>query len=199
MTGTVATEAAGRDPAPGPLRPRKTRVRPGLLPALLLAAGSNSVGFAQDDSETEAQYQPDEVPTCNVTSASRTRDACGIEAATVTRTERESRLTFELAAPAILQCEVVIDSEYTQRDTIVRVNGSITNETCAASSGEYEIEIRVRNSTGEQQVLVFSESWQRDDDQPVAISADYPIGENTELIRLRSRGLRCNCTDPAEE
>ena len=65
--------------------------------------------------------------------------------------------------------------------------------------GDYEIEVRVRDANGDQQVLVFSESWQRDDDQPVAISADYPIGEDVELIRLRSRGLRCACLEDIVE
>ena len=166
---------------------------------LFILAGSATTASAQEDKDLESQYQPDEVPACNVASASRTRQECGVDSPVILSSETEFTLSLELEAPSLHQCEMRIDSEYTQRDTIARVTGAIDNETCSASSGNYEIEVRVRDPNGDVQLLVFSESWQRDDDQPVTISADYPIGEDVELIRLRSRGLRCTCLDATSE
>jgi hypothetical protein len=40
------------------------------------------------------------------------------------------------------------------------------------------------------------ETWQRDDDKDVSFSADYPIGENVDLVSARVRGLSCTCADP---
>ena len=165
------------------------------LPMILLIVSAASTGSAQDEPDIERQYQPDEIPTCNVASASRTREACDEGAPQVKRTERELSLSFEVAAPDLRQCEIAIDNEYYQRDTIVRVNSMIKNSDCAASSGAFDIELQVRNMDGGTERLVFHELWQRDDDQPVKFTADYPIGENLELVRLRSRGPSCTCND----
>jgi hypothetical protein len=88
--------------------------------------------------------------------------------------------------------------EYSQWGTIARVQGTLNNETCAASAGQYEIAVRVKDENGEMRTLEFSETWQRNDDQPVTFTADYPIGENVELIRLNSRWLSCTCVDTTE-
>lgn len=154
---------------------------------------------AQDGTGSEDGTFPGEAPTCRVASASRTREACSVDSPTILRTETEFTLSIELAAPINLQCKATIGLQYHQRDTIARVNGVIENEACAASSGSYEIEAKVKDENGERKTLVFQESWQRDDDQPVAVAADYPIGENVELIRLRARRLRCKCDDDIEE
>jgi len=161
----------------------------------LLLAGFVTIAAAQDQSG-----RSDGVSTCQSSAgASRTREACGEEEQTVLRIKREVTLFEGLAAPQDLQCETEIIVEYFQRDTIARVTGLIENETCAASSGQYEVAIRVKDDDDEFVELEFSESWQRDDDQPVAFTADYAIGENVELIRLRTQGLRCTCSDIIEE
>ena len=41
--------------------------------------------------------------------------------------------------------------------------------------------------------------WQRTDDADVTFTADYPIGENVELLSVRLRGLTCTCADPPAE
>lgn len=176
---------------------RETASLIGSCPKLsaLLLSGVLTAASAQEAPEVEAQYQPDEVPTCHVASASRTRDACDQGSPTTQAIEREFTLSLELAAPTVHQCEMGIHSEYFQRDTIVRVEQVISNETCGPSSGHYEIEILVEDDVGETGTLVFSESWQRDSNQAVTITSDYPIGENVELIRLRSRGLSCTCAE----
>jgi hypothetical protein len=161
-----------------------------------LLTGIALTALAQDEADVEARYEPDETPTCNVASASRTREACAEEAPTVLRSERELRLRLELAAPQSLECESSVDLKYFQRDTFARVTGMIENETCTASSGTFEIEARVEEEDGERRALVFSESWERNDDQPVEFSAEYPIGEDVYLVRLRARGLSCTCAEP---
>jgi len=164
-----------------------------------LLAGIALTALAQDDADVEARYEPDETPTCNVASASRTREACAQDEPTVLRSEQELRLRLELAAPQSLECESHVELEYFQRDTLARVTGVIDNETCAASSGTFEIEARVQGADDLRETLVFDQSWERDDDQPVEFSAEYPIGENVDLIRVRSRGLRCLCTSTDDD
>lgn len=161
----------------------------------VLSAGPVMVATAQD-----ATGRGDGVPTCNsLSSASRTRAACGEEEQTVLRVERELTILKEAVELESRQCATIITVEYFQRDTIARVHGEIGNETCASSNGHYEIEARVKHESGETETLVFTESWQRDDDQTIEFTADYPIGDNVELTRLRSRGLHCTCSDPIEE
>jgi hypothetical protein len=161
--------------------------------ASLLLVALVTTAAAQDDADHR-------VSVCQTfASASRTRVACGEEDQKVLRSETELTLSLEIPPPINRQCETKIDLEYSQRDTIARATGVIKNETCAASEGQYEIEARIENENGESQSLIFEESWQRDDDQPVEFTADYPIGENVELIRLRSRGLSCSCVDPVDE
>lgn len=158
-----------------------------------MLAGLGTIAVAQDDAERSGPIPGEQLTCQSLSGASRTRQACGEAEQSVLRLEREVTIVQELAAPNNLQCETRIAVEYFHRDTIARVSGVIENETCAASSGQYEVEVRVREENGEMRTLQFDESWQRDDDQPVEFSADYPIGENVELIRLSTSGLKCIC------
>ncbi|HZL95019.1 MAG TPA: hypothetical protein VFB99_15295 [Vicinamibacterales bacterium] len=106
-------------------------------------------------------------------------------------------IEVELPAQTTAQCDATLALEYTQRDTLVRVEGSIENGTCAASSGDYTIAVSFRDETGELKTLEFRETWQRSDDRPVEFSTDYKIGENVDLVGVRSRRLRCECADTA--
>lgn len=153
---------------------------------------------AQEERDTEARYRPDEVPTCSVSSASRTREACGVDSPATVRTEREVTLSLELAKPTVQLCQAAIQSEYVQRDTFVSVEQVIDNASCGASSGTYEVEVQIEDQAGERRTLVFGESWQRDDDLSVVKTASYPLGDSVELIRLRSRGVSCSCAGTTE-
>ena len=75
------------------------------------------------------------------------------------------------------------------------VPGTIAHNTCAASGGDYKLVVSVRNENRELQTLEFFESWQRQDDQPVKFSGVYPIGENVDVVRVRTVQLRCTCAD----
>jgi hypothetical protein len=94
-----------------------------------------------------------------------------------------------------VQCAATVEVTYTQRDSVVGVEGTIANNVCGASSGDYKLLVSVRNEGRELQTLEFFESWQRQDDQPVKISGSYPIGQNVELVRVRPVQLRCTCAD----
>lgn len=113
--------------------------------------------------------------------------------------EVETNVTIEIDVPKSAACEATLSFRYSQRDTIARVEGTIENRACAASSGDYTFAINIRNERGELETLEFRETWQRTDDRPVPVAADYSIGTNVDLVSVRSRRLRCTCADPAAE
>jgi hypothetical protein len=92
-----------------------------------------------------------------------------------------------------VHCAAVIAIEYTQRDTVVGIAGTISIGDCAACSGEYEIRVSVRNGSGSVETLKYVETWERHDDQPIAFSGQYSIGQNLEVVRTRAVQLRCTC------
>jgi hypothetical protein len=120
---------------------------------------------------------------------------------TVEQDRRSTRVTLEadvpirieLPPPRTARCEATITFEYTQRDTVVAVKGTIENGSCPVDSGDYTIAVSVRDESGELKTLQFPETWQRSDDQPLEVSAEYQIGENVDLVGVRSRRFRCVC------
>jgi hypothetical protein len=129
--------------------------------------------------------------------ATRAREHCDPKQTTV-RTETEVEFSLELPKPETRTCAASIAIEYSQRDTVVNVEGTIENPDCAASDGDYRLTVRVRDENAAVKTLEFVESWQRDDGRPVEFAADYPIGENVDLVGVRARPLRCTCK-PSEE
>jgi hypothetical protein len=161
---------------------------------LLVLAG----GFGTARSQLGDEHA--DTPVCRSgASASRVRTACDEEREEVLGLETEITTSVELRPPATPFCSAAIELQYWQRDTDVHVEGVLDNDTCAASGGEYVIVVRTRSESGELQMLEFTETWQRDDDQPVALESDYPIGENVELIRLGSGRIRCRCADGTQD
>jgi len=92
-------------------------------------------------------------------------------------------------------CKASISVEYIQNDDAASVSGQINNEDCAASSGEYTINVRIRDSEGQLVDLNFDETWQREDDQSIAFKRQYTIGQNVDLMRVRTRKLKCVCAE----
>ena len=170
------------------MRPNSVR-----LSALLLAlAGGLGTGSARSQLGDEHA----DTPLCrSAGSASRVRAECAEGREAVLNTETEITTSIELRRPDTPFCSAAIELQYWQRDTDAHVEGVLDSETCAAASGEYVIVIRIQRENGEIETLEFTETWQRDDDQPVALESDYPIGENVELIRLGSGRIRCRCAD----
>ena len=122
-----------------------------------------------------------------------------LEPTTTLVTEQALKIPIEARALSNAQCAATTTTEYLQRNTIARVNSILKIEDCAAASGAFTVAVRVRDESGEDKSLEFDETWQRSDDQDVKFAADYPIGENTELISVRVRRLSCTCADPAQE
>jgi len=92
-------------------------------------------------------------------------------------------------------CQANASIEYVQNDDVANVSGEIKNEDCAASGGEFTINVRYRDSDGELQDINFAEIWQREDDRPIAFEREYLIGKNVDLIRVRTRKLNCTCAE----
>ena len=139
--------------------------------------------------EKSATRSPDCLPR-----ATRTGPSCDPEQVVV-RVEKELEVPLKLRPTTIVQCAATIEIAYTQRDSVVGVEGTIAHNVCGASSGDYKLVVSVRNENSELQTLEFLESWQRQDDQPVKFSGMYPIGQNVDLVRVRTVQLRCTCAD----
>ena len=156
------------------------------LPALACVA---TIAIAQDTKETVSSLSK-----CGST-ASRLSRPCDEPDQVVVRQEKEQTTTLTLPAPKNTSCEASIQSTFSQRNTLARLEGTIENRTCAASTGEYSVGLRIRDASGEIKTLEFREMWQRADDKPLTIKSDYPIGENVDLVSVRTRSLSCTCTE----
>jgi hypothetical protein len=133
-------------------------------------------------------------PSC-LPRASRVKEACDDRASTVVRSEKEVTFSIEIPAAKTAQCAATIEFAYTQRGSMVSVEGTIENEDCGASGGDYEVLVSIRDENHELKTLEFHELWQRQDDQPVEFASMYPIGENVDLVRVRSAHLQCTCVE----
>ena len=120
------------------------------------------------------------------------------DAAATVRTEQELTISIEVPALPSAQCEATVSTDYHQRNTVVRVASTIEVEGCAAAAGEFTLAVRVKGDDGPREPLEFKQPWQRTDAADVTLSADYPIGENVELVSVRTRDLRCTCADPPQ-
>jgi hypothetical protein len=111
------------------------------------------------------------------------------------------RLSFKLSRPpSTAQCGANTATEYEQRDTVARVNVTLVIADCTLASGAFSVEALVKGENGEEKPpLEFTETWQRSDDTDVSFTADYPIGENVDLVSVRLRGFSCTCADSAIE
>jgi hypothetical protein len=120
----------------------------------------------------------------------------GNDEPTTFRTETELTVTIEPPQALNAQCAAEYSSTYDQRNTVARVESTIRVQACTVASGEFTVTLRIRGEDGEIKVLEQSETWARTDDMDVSLVADYPIGENVELVSARVRGRRCTCADP---
>jgi len=126
---------------------------------------------------------------------SRIRPNCDLE--TTVRTEHALKIRLDappqLSAP---RCEATATTNYFQTNAVVSVAGTINIGNCSTgSAGTYDIVIRVRDEKGHVDLLEFSNEWQRSDGQDVEFTADYPIGQDVELVNVRMHDLRCTCAD----
>jgi hypothetical protein len=127
----------------------------------------------------------------------RSNDSCEPEARQTVRTEHEVSVRVALPARGP-QCEASALTEYSQRNTMARIQGSISIANCpAGSTGKFTIVARVRDESGEVELIEVSKEWQRDDTEDHKFNSDFEIGENVELVSVRLRSLDCTCAATA--
>ena len=114
--------------------------------------------------------------------------------------EAEIRVTVEMEHEyATDMCMAAMELEYYQKGSSAHVETRLENPACAASSGSYTLEIRYRDAQGEVNSKEYSEDWERSDANTVVLVKDYFVAENVDIIRVRSRKLRCTCATTAAE
>ena len=165
------------------------------LPAFSQVIFAPGMGGGADRGTQGRVTERDDIYTCQAApGGSRVRENCEPETTTL-KLEQQMRIAFKLnAPPAPLQCGASTTTRYQQRDTVARVSGILEIHDCAAASGTFMVDVRVKDDRGAEKPLEFSQPWHRSDDQDVAFTADYPIGENVDLVSVSLRGLTCTCT-----
>jgi hypothetical protein len=113
--------------------------------------------------------------------------------------EQDLSIKLEIKQNPTAACAATVDFEYHQRDTLAHVTGAIANTQCAASGGDYVLAVTIRDANGEVNTLEFPQEWARSDAVPVKFTFDLPIGPNVDLQNVRTRRLRCTCTEPPAE
>ncbi|HUO67303.1 MAG TPA: hypothetical protein VMV37_07195 [Gammaproteobacteria bacterium] len=121
--------------------------------------------------------------------------ACEQPKTTTVELKDEHPVSVTLPRLKSAACNATVEIDYTQSNTTAKVDGTIANEDCAACSGDYTIAVRVRNENGEVQTLDFHETWARSDEKPLRFTAQYPIGENVDLLGVRPVRVTCTCAD----
>jgi hypothetical protein len=111
----------------------------------------------------------------------------------------EISTTVATPGAVIADCGAEISLVYSQRGALAQVEGVIDNPTCPASSGSFTVAVRTTGENGKAITQEFPETWERTDDQPVTFSAEYAIGDNVDLTRVRTLRSRCKCSGAAPE
>ena len=176
-----------------------SRIHVAALLALSALVPLSLPALAQDITSNEGRATDrDDIQHCQAAAGgSRVRENCEVETSTV-RAEQDLKLSIKLnAPPANVQCSATTTTQYQQRNTVARVKSTLEIRDCTAASGTFTVALRTRDESGaDKPPLEFTETWERSADQNVEFTADYPIGENVELVSARLRGLTCTCADP---
>ncbi len=90
-------------------------------------------------------------------------------------------------------CKAELEIEYYQKGSSAHLESTLTNDDCGASSGSYVIQVRYRGADRQTHSKEFAEAWARTDTAPVLVEKDYYIADDIDIIRVRSRKLKCNC------
>lgn len=97
-----------------------------------------------------------------------------------------------------VKCHAEVAIGYLQFDTRARVDATVENKDCAASSGQYEIQLDIADAN-QTRTIEQVEKWSRDNDGPVESRKYYDIGSKVELLRATVRGVTCTCTPAGHE
>ena len=108
-------------------------------------------------------------------------------------------VTVEKKNKEAVKCHAEVAIGYLQFNTRARVDTTIENRDCAASSGQYKIQLEIVDANGQAKTIEQIESWARDNNTPVESRKFYDIGNKAELIRTIVRGVTCTCTPQQSE
>ena len=112
--------------------------------------------------------------------------------------------TISVPAPQLEQpdCQPELSISYQQMNDRVRVDTTVVNRQCGASSGEYTIRVRSRAETGEIHTRDFPERWSRTDAEDFQTTAFYSMEGDLNLLWARvmaSRTDLCSCDVPVTD
>lgn len=110
----------------------------------------------------------------------------------------EYKLRVEKQAKEPVKCRADVTIGYLQFNTRVRVDTTVENKDCAASSGQYEIQLDIAD-TNHTRTIGHVEKWARDNNAPIESTKYYDIGDKVELIRATVRDVTCTCTPQGTE
>ena len=108
-------------------------------------------------------------------------------------------LTPTLTQP---ECRAEVSISYVPMYDKVRVETMVENDDCAASSGDYRLQVRTRGHDGEMLTEELNESWSRADAMRVETTKIYPLDIDRELVWVRvrtSRKTNCRCDGTDDE
>jgi hypothetical protein len=93
---------------------------------------------------------------------------------------------------------VALEKEY-DSGNVARVSGTVSIAACpAGTNGAFTLVARVRDEAGESTTIEFPQTWQRADNEDHTFNADYPIGDDVELMSVRVRNLKCTCAETVQ-
>ena len=103
--------------------------------------------------------------------------------------------TMQLGTPTVgaNACQANIVIEYLQFDTKARVDSTIQNLDCGASSGDYTVRLRIRDDNDQLQTIEQVETWARENEEPLESQRTYEIGKDVYLIKVTTAKLSCKC------
>jgi len=105
---------------------------------------------------------------------------------------------YEKSVPITLEyntdaCKADLNLEYFQKGTDAHVKSTLHNDDCGASSGNYTVRVQYKDAAGGSKQVEFEETWERNDDSDVTGEKDYYVGDDVDILRVRSKGLSCSC------
>jgi len=129
----------------------------------------------------------------------------GVQAASAQEQESKKNneirytMTIKTTPPARQRCSASLEFTFQQKNTVAAVDTTLVNPDCGASSGEYTFLVRFRDDSNEVHTLEYPVTWQRDDDLDLETHNEYSIGDNVDLVTVRSRSMSCFCDVPGED
>lgn len=118
--------------------------------------------------------------------------------------QNRHKFTYSLTLPQSSEptaCNAEVRISYLQMHERIRVDTTVTNDQCAASSGEYVLKVRTRNDEGRQRTREFAETWSRKTDEPVETRRFYDMDGDSRLASVQvvtPRKTNCRCDTPPE-